>query len=72
MPAGDGVDNTMAANGNSSMGNAANEMGLATGGGADKSDRQQASTEDYSTGYRKSLGDFEEYVKMMNDEHISS
>ena len=28
--------------------------------------------EDYASGYRKNLGDFEEYVKMMNDEHISS
>ena len=28
--------------------------------------------EDYSSGYRKNLGEFEEYVKMMKDEHIAS
>ena len=68
LPAGDGDD--IAAS--TSMGaTASNEMGTGVDG-ADKSDRQQAATEDYSTGYRKSLGDFEEYVKMMNDEHISS
>ena len=49
--------------GESSLGGGAGGTGGGSGAGG---------MEDYSTGYRKSLGDFEEYVKMMNDEHISS
>lgn len=28
--------------------------------------------DDYGSGYRKTLGDFEDYVKMMKDEHNAS
>ena len=40
-------------------------------GGQDMSDRHTSmggGAEDYSSGYRKNLGEFEEYVKMMKDE----
>ena len=40
--------------------------------GRDQGGDRPGGIEDYSSGYRKNLGEFEEYVKMMNDEHISS
>ena len=42
------------------------------GTGRDSAADRQGGIDDYASGYRKNLGEFEEYVKMMNDEHISS
>jgi len=44
-------------------------------GGSNKSDQNmmaKGGQEDYSAYQKKALGDFEDYVKMMNDEHAST